>query len=676
MDKKQETGAPVILNGWKGPVLHHAEHAHRIMIERMTEFDGVEPAPGHSEVLRALMYEYETIAARIWEARMAWPLAVGTGKTVSVAAYAAAQHGLPKDKNEAEAFPRPKHPHSMLVSQNTIEALINLKKMMIDFGVPEEMIGLVHQKQFNADPNMIERIRRFEGPDGFASEPSVPIEDASKYPILLMSHQMLSRRSDLAPFNTYNGDDRDIVIYDESMMKSTGRHLDLTRIVDALGTAKKLARRQHVKSGSVLHEAIQYISRNVTTARAAAKKRSRMPLKLETRDDMDLLAYQEKLMQFMTANRHREDGTHLLDFLDASQYRLRVVTLENKLILQFQLVIPSDLKRVIVLDASHNIRELTSVYDSDLRTTIVDTPKAKRFDHVTANRLDWPGGRTTVNPQLRELNSALLRAVMRRVKTYDPNEAVIFFTYKLKREEKKRSNTPSHADLIKRAMRQGKLNPEATISVQDKDGKWKDKPQYIFLTWGQELSISNFKYAKHVLAVGIYRKPRAVIQREMIGQLNDPAAPEVDDFNSVRNVELSELFHVLYQAMGRGHSRTNRDGYAGEMQLDYISADDFDEERWQTAAPGIELGMWRDAKLAKAQADREGWRIVKVLNKLDEDVDAAASHKVNVAANLTGNDPARIRRARTKALEVLDGEWTFDGTRRQYERTWGVSEAA
>src|SRR5262249_38286428 len=114
----------------------------------------------------------------------------GCGKTRAIIEWATAVSKL----NE---------PYSMVVSASRIEALCTLKRDMIANGVPTEQVGLIYTPQkgktFDFDPT----------------------SDNEKRPFLLCSHQLIrARECNLALYNTYQGKQRSLMIYDESLFIS------------------------------------------------------------------------------------------------------------------------------------------------------------------------------------------------------------------------------------------------------------------------------------------------------------------------------------------------------------------------------------------------------------------------------------------------------------------------
>lgn len=128
----------------------------------------------HVAALRNLLTDCARTALGLQTGRVAWPLSVGCGKTQSIVSfiYACNKLGL-KDV-------------SVMVAQEKVEALCDLKGYLLDKGVPEKEIGLGHSYKFNeAFAEEYRQTDKWPQP-GYASRPSTPSYADRRF--LLLTH--------------------------------------------------------------------------------------------------------------------------------------------------------------------------------------------------------------------------------------------------------------------------------------------------------------------------------------------------------------------------------------------------------------------------------------------------------------------------------------------------------
>ena len=349
---------------------------------------------------------------------------------------------------------------------------------------------------------------------------------------------------------------------------------------------------------------------------------------------------------------------HLRDFLSITQETLRVVKVARGAVIHYDLLIPTSLKRIVVLDASYNIRELVSTFDREI--AVVDAyAGVKDFGDVQVNQLWHGGGRSSIDPALRATSSPLLKAIVERVKTYDPDRGVIIFTYKTKPGEERRGMR-SHADLIKRALVRAGVDIDATLPC--------GRPRFVWLTWGQELGLSNFSHCEYVMHVGIYRPSRHSLALSIAGQLDDLTAPEAGDSQVVRLVELSEVFHALYQAAGRGNCRRTYMGRAGRMQLDWVGMETFPAHYWADTLPNVQLGRWESKHVVDTRQIADGAQaIVEHLMDLPDEVDYVSSRALKPAVGLKSMHKSTFKLVRERAEKELE-DWQYENARQGFVR--------
>jgi hypothetical protein len=289
-----------------------------------------------------------------------------------------------------------------------------------------------------------------------------------------------------------------------------------------------------------------------------------------------------------------------------------------------------------VLDASHNIRLLTSEHDADIRVTGVDCA-VKSFDAVTVRHLRVGAGREALAKALPRRDSALVREIVAEVQSWGADEAGVIFTFKQSDRDARRQKL-SHADYVREALTRAGMNVDACLP----DGR----PRLVFLTWGQHLGVNGYAYATRVLMVGVLRRHRLDLSAAIAGQRDDLTAAAAADPAAVERVELSEVFHNVVQAAGRGSCRTTVDGRALPMQVALICSDEFPSEWWQAAMPGVVICPWHaiHAKPQRLSDDRcEAIQIA--LSRLPRSQDVVAKSTVKKLAGLDGLNSSAYKRA-------------------------------
>jgi hypothetical protein len=573
----------------------------------------------HASAIRELHQSYILTALGLTQGRMAWPLAVGTGKTESVVAFVVAQHqralrGLP--------------PLTLLVCMERVSQLSDLYRAIRDAGVPESFIALYHRKS-EAEVET----EKLCAP--------VALDTVSGYPVLLATHSLMLRgESNIAALNCYRGGERRLVVWDESLIKSQGHFLDLTQVdaaVSALGgyvggfaagPVDPDARDAYGFIRERLAALLDVFQRQLAGAPVEPVEFPTLSVEDETRF---LAGIGAALLRCPRGDLGRSAHATLSDFLDHVQRPLRVVPFveagRKVGVIHYSTLIPPSLRRLIVLDASHNIRLLTREHDADLHVTGVDC-SVKSFDAVTVRHLRIGAGREALGKSLPRRDSALMREIVEEVKSWPADEAGVVFTFK-QGERDARFGKPSHADHIREALSRGGIDPDEKLT----DGR----SRLVFLTWGQHLGVNGYAYCTRVLMVGVLRRHRLDLSAAIVGQRDDLRAHQAADPAEVKRVELSEVFHHIVQAAGRGSCRTTVEGRALPMKVALICSDDIPAGWWQAAMPGVVVQPWT-AIHARPQrlSDDRGEAIRLALSRLPAHQQSVATRTLKKLVGLDG----------------------------------------
>lgn len=588
----------------------------------------------HKAALMRMVGGFSALAARKNTGRYAFALDTGCGKTQSVVAWCAALHELGL-------------PYSVAIAASKVEALCQLKRDLIANGVPEDKIGLWHSYAYS--PEKAEEARLSRAPN-HASEPATTNHDGKQ--ILLLTHSRIRGASGLDQLNRYRGKDRDLIIWDESLLVSDHRaiaRLDLQSDLGWLGPQLQgLSDRNQNKEDR--QEAYAYLTdcMAVLESELAAQEsegRAPRPVRMPERSVADI----DRYMRALAIYRRCSTLSALLEF---SQQPLRVVrsTQGGGAYVAYDVVVPPELQRIAVLDASWPIRALEQLDDS-IDTMPAFDGRVKRYSRVTVHFLKHGSGRATTEQSFRQAryeDRRISREIAEVVNSIPGNEAMIVFTFK-----------PHGPDLdieavLRRDLEAAGIDPRKTIKVRGND-----KPRLVFLRWGQETSLSEFSYCSNVIFAGVLHRSDADLAGAIIGQKDNLLAAVTPA--DIQTVKTSEVVHALYQAMSRGSCREIENGEAKPMKAWLSHHDSGIKSLLDRAMPGLQWKKWQTKHLAALPSKIEdaAGKIVAYLEGLPQGVLKVSMKALKKAAGLDAIPETTLRSARDAALGLVP--WTVQG---------------
>lgn len=594
----------------------------------------------HATAFRELHQAYVLTALGLHRGRTAWPLAVGCGKSQSLVAFALAQSDIAAAGGD---------PLSLLVCIERVDHITGMYREMVEAGVPPHMIAVYHRKTPRevTEGNLI---------------PSASLEEVSRFPFLIATHAMMLKGEDsISWVNTYRGRERDLVVWDESLIKSQGRHFDLVHIEAALGVLRAISTDNLSDTARDARDAVEYITRctvqlrqEFTRAADGAEPRTVELPKLSPEDETRFLVGIVETLKGGDALR-KGGRTGLVEFIEHVQRPVRVVPYveagRRVGVVHYLTRIPESLTRLIVLDASHNIRLLTSEHDSTLRVTSVPCD-VKSFHSVTVRHIVQGAGRDKLDKELPRRESSTVAQLIASLKAYPAGEAVIVVTFKPDAREERLGKT--HADHLRRHMKRAGIDPEEALA--------NGKPRFVFLTWGQHVGVSAYAYCRHVPCVGVLRRDVLDIASQIVGQRADLLAPHAADPAEISRVVRSEMFHNIIQAAGRGSCRTTRDGAAEPMSLTLLCVETFPSEWWQAAMPGVVVSEECPGRKARAASQTAAERaVLDALEGLPQTHGAVSSRTLKVLAGLQSMKPNRYSELLDKIVAAGLHGWRRDG---------------
>lgn len=464
--------------------------------------------------------------------KLAFPLFCGGGKTTCIRGLLIAITKL--DLN-----------YSVVVSASQIKALCDLKIDLISDGIPESKIGLIHSKQY--DPEKINM-------DGYAQLPSNTNEEIQVMPFVLVSHCKIKHpKTCLESYNTYQDRKRNLVIWDESLLSGDALNLSALLICNSIDSAingfeHKVQGKQNESDFTLL---IDFLRQIKSILKDAKDNHTDIELILPYLPlELNKLKYQ--LGCLLVSN----DDNNLKKLFDCikNMGELRYLNEEQGAIIHFRQTIPEELDSIVILDASHSLRELTKS-DESIVTVEMECPKS--YENLTIKFFKSNAGRSSLEEEFFKNEDSKLVAeiteIINKILTTCPNESILIWNYKAK-------GNRSMAKVIRKRLIE--LNPSIDLDATNESGE----KILNFSTYGNELGLNSFSHCKHSIFCGLLYLPRAYLAGMLKG-LSKDMNRKVFENKLLENTVISEQAHILYQAVSRGSSRLTENGKCKEHSV-------------------------------------------------------------------------------------------------------------
>lgn len=590
--------------------------------------------PAHGDALTAILHKYTFLATRIQTGRWVFDLDTGMGKTTSVIAWVTAVLEL-------------RFPFSIAVATNHVEALCRIKEALIANGVDPEKIGLMHSKRYA--PDKAEAACRGDDPKVAKKYASLPATDRNyERQVLLATHERLRSKAKLHEFNIYHDRDRDLVIWDESLLATESTQVPLHEIESALGwlapmvfrarnrdpeRAKQEAAVEYLEECTrLLQDEVQALSSDGYVART---------LDLPVQTDAQIDGYTRLIRTaFRRYRGPANQASALPDLLAMVGEPVRVVmTGGDPVVVQTSVKVPDELERVVILDASFPIRELEK-RDPRIQHDPSFNGRVKRYSQVTIHHWKRGAGRGSIEREFRQERDEdrlLSREIVEVLQYVPPDEAVLIFTFKTERLDL--------GAVLRRDLRAAGIDTIAKLP----DGR----DRFSWLTWGRETSLNEFGHCAHVIFAGVLYRSFEDLAAATLAQGRDLLAKV--DGGDVEEVRRSEVAHGLYQAMSRGACRFVDGVEARKMDVWLPLYDEKILELLATAMPGIQTTDW---DLVHVEAGRASFEevaevIVGYLGNLPSEVREVPIKQLKADCGLEKVGRRTFQRARDEALEQL-----------------------
>lgn len=550
------------------------ERAYELLTKRLGQFGNVLSVP-HKKALHGLLGTMTDMAGGTLQGRWAFGLPTGAGKTRSIVEWITAV---------CEA----KLPYSVAVAASRIEALCSLKRDLIANGVPEHLIGLLH-----------------EAPKKKASLPATT--DNDNRPFLLCSHQMIRARAEnLQRYNTYQGKQRDLLIYDESLLTSDVNHFGTRPLYASLAHAI-----EHIKRIDEHIEMCNYLTEIKAIIEAAEDTYDSFDVTMIEQPALDPYLQDKYIRHFSESG--LKNNPVVVEFLRAANLPLRMLKSGKSAIVSYQVVIPDSLKNILVLDASYPVRKLCH-FDGTIKSAeTLPTLKAagvpafhsiKRFDNVELFRLKTYGGRYSMEKRFKDKSMA--KEVAQIVKDIPTDEACLFFVFK-----QNQPGTIDYSKILLGELEKAGIDTDAETSTGEN--------RIVVATWGMETSLNCYAYCQHVFLVGILHRDDTELQGQYLGQIDNIQGVVSKPLTS--ELQLSERAHLAYQALSRGACRVVDQGQARLMKGYVVEIEPEIETALSSVMPGVTWKTWTPFFMEESDNLIDTWvgRVRKFLDELKDD---------------------------------------------------------
>lgn len=534
-----------------GPSVSLSKLAHELLLTQLTKH-GNEVSPQHALALEQLLDGFTKQGLGINTGRRAYALPCGSGKTLSVVAWIAAQYQLGLGL-------------SVAVAAQQIESLCQIKSSLIDAGVPEHLIGIRHAK-------------------GAAA--TYPDTGEADLPIMLGSHSRIQGSLEMPSFCRHRGMPRDLLIWDESLVSSETTTLDVHDAASALN--------HFCAAGDkpLLTSVLQRLQTKVYEERALQHAGGEASIfTLLSREESDA-AIDELGFSYCSGFGWAalDTAKHALRQLCCPMSVLDVGKGATGLVLmRCRVVVDPALENIAVLDASYVVSELCKADPTIRDATTSAMLGYKRYTDVLVKQTTAPSGRWQFK---RGAEAAIaLNAAVNSIRDIPIDQSILIVTYMAK------NGLDLVADL-KRALLDRGIKPDHLLV----GGKHRIR----FTTWGKHTTDNSFADSQHVVALGVLRQSSATVAASMAGQKDNACYRMTREH--LEQVELSLLACNIMQAMNRGNCRrVDANGLALPMTLHLITKELGLAPLLQSAMPGLN---WETLSLKQPTRTEEATALI------------------------------------------------------------------
>lgn len=518
--------------------------------------NGNQLSPDHQHAGRQLLRALVDQLYGMYTGRYAYAVPCGGGKTQAVVALLTAMFALRVFSSK-----------TVLVVAQQVDALCKIKQQLVDSGIPERAVGIVHSKTAAA-------LKRSEE----KNLPTFQSTEDEKRPIMLVTHSRVQRDGFLPDCcRNRHGSLHDLVIWDEALISTEAVCLNLALTVTALSHFADL---ECCPTVAEARQSLKVALRHERASQDAGQPASELT-PLITEQQADRMESELRAVGYLdrTALALRNDA---LDGVKLLQNPFSLIDPHNGQsagLMRYVVKVPDELTNIAILDASHAIDELRQADRSILSGTTEAMTSFKDFGLVTAIHYPLASGRSRIQQDGKAFDQAVMIA-----NGLPHTEPVLFVTY-----------IDWHEKKLAQALRDGGVQVDRKLP----DGK----PWLRIITWGSHTSDNSHTHCKHVVLVGLLRLPLLVTAAQLVAQKRDLTHRR--DKTGLLSLERSVVAGNVMQAMNRGCMRlTDAGGMAHPMNAHIIAKDDL-QSLLKKAMPGL---VWKTAAVKEPTRTEEAAR--------------------------------------------------------------------
>ncbi|OQW34803.1 MAG: hypothetical protein A4E19_17975 [Nitrospira sp. SG-bin1] len=597
---------------------------------------GNQPHENQRKALHAILDAMTCMAQGSLKGRWAFGLQTGLGKTTCAMSWATAlsRLGLAGDV-------------SAVIAAQDVESLCETFDALRDLGVDKDQVGLLHRKSSARYPATL---------------------NATDKPILLLCHARVKDRF-LDQFK-YRGEMRDLLIYDESLVTTASCTCGAQTLYEIAGAVESRCQR-NADDREELGELSTWLA-EVSDAIASELNRlkdlgvTQSVMRLPHRSQETLDTFTELTSQALKKNET------ILNLIQLCPSPVKVANFNNKGVVSYQVTVPSELKNIIILDASHPIRDLvrddTSVLDAEehlpkVKAVGVPLASLKRYDGTTVYQMKAGGGKSSVLKSFKQIHShqrRICKEVIEVLTRIPKDESTLIIAFKPVYEQ---TGPVSFVNILEADINASKV---VTMKNQDSVEMAGDKPRVSITTWGLHKGTNKYKHCKSLIMVGIIHRDPFDLLGVVVGHKGDLSRECT--WQRLKDLQLSEVAHDAFQAIGRIQCRTVVNGVALPVNVWLIHSNNRLREKLQPVMHGAVWKKW-ETKYDEIPEGREKGIIATAAQAVSDYLDKL------VAIRKTRTSSKAIRKAVSecaklqpdtftaviaKALE-LNGRWLREG---------------
>lgn len=527
--------------------LEVSERAYKAAIEALKKY-GNTVSDDHAKAVQQMIDGFCAMAIEGQEARVAYPLFTGGGKTTAIKAFVKA---LDETNNESK----------LVICTEKVEALCDVYRDLVAAGISEEKIGLFHGYRFDPDFD-IERPK--------AGKASVEANNNEQAQFILMSHQKVRvLKDDLRQVVL----DADLMIWDESMVVAEGLSIDYADALMAIDGwchrfESKLSAGRTVPSNSAYtmddyHRFHEWLVESKRVLQESEDGIVGLPFLLDTDSARPMV---NVLLSKRNYQRSNESLNKLVKFYQQGEIRL----MKDRGVIQYRTLIDPRLKKIAILDASFPIRTLLHHNSS---VTVEEIKATKDYSPVMINHFHYGSGRQTTTEKLKAVGGEVIEICKRH-----DGEDILIFTFKEK----------DKGDLVERMKEQFRREGVPLHRLH-------------FLTWGYETSINRYSHCSVVIFAGVLHREDLSLSADIIGEAQDLGYPVHQ--RNITNVKNGEMAYSIHQALSRGTCRVTKDGKALPMTAYMWMAKGLDQikESISEVMPNVQFKLYEPTYLKAAR---------------------------------------------------------------------------